>query len=40
MCEDNMKMDLTGTGWESAECIHLPQARDQCQALTNTVVKC
>jgi hypothetical protein len=36
--EDNIKIDLTKTGWGDMDWIHLAQDRDQWQALVNTAV--
>jgi hypothetical protein len=35
---DNIKMDLSGIGWNGMDWIDLAQNRDQCRALVNTVV--
>jgi hypothetical protein len=35
---DNMEMDLTETGWDGMDWIHLAQDRDQWRALVNTVM--
>jgi hypothetical protein len=35
---DNIKMDLTETGWDGMDWIDLPQDRDQWRALVNTVM--
>jgi hypothetical protein len=35
--EDNIRMDLRDTGWGSMDWIHLPQDRNQWQALVNMV---
>jgi hypothetical protein len=37
--EDNIKMDLRGTGWGVMNWIDLAQDRDQWMALVNTVMK-
>jgi hypothetical protein len=37
--EDNIRMDLGEIVCEVADWIHLPQDRDQRQALVNTVMK-
>jgi hypothetical protein len=36
--EDNIKMDLKGTGFEEADCSRVAQYRDMWQALVNTVI--
>jgi hypothetical protein len=36
--EDNIKMDLRETGWESTDWVHLVQDKDQWQALVNMVM--
>jgi len=36
--EDNIRMDLTETGGEVEDWIHLAQNRDQWRALVNTVM--
>jgi len=36
--EDNIRMDLTETGWEGEYWINLAQDRDQWRALVNTVI--
>jgi hypothetical protein len=36
---DNIKMDLTDTGWSDMDWIDLTQDRDQRRALVNTVIK-
>jgi hypothetical protein len=36
--EDNIRMDLREMGWESVNCMHLAQDRDQWQALVNMVM--
>jgi hypothetical protein len=36
--EDNIKMDLKGTGFEDADCSRVAQDRDTWQALLNTVI--
>jgi len=36
--EDNIKMDLKGTGFEDADCSRVAQDRDTWQALVNTVI--
>jgi hypothetical protein len=35
---DNIKMDLTETGWDGMDLIDLVQDRDQWRALVNTVM--
>jgi hypothetical protein len=35
---DNIKMDLTETGWEGVDWIDMTQVRDQWKALVNTVL--
>jgi hypothetical protein len=35
--EDNIKIDLTGIGWEGVEWIHLAQDRDHWQDLVSTI---
>jgi hypothetical protein len=37
-CEDNIRMDLRETGWESVDWMHLAQDRDQWQILVNAVM--
>lgn len=34
-CEDNIKIGLYETGWESVDCINLPQDRDKWCILVN-----
>jgi hypothetical protein len=36
--EDNIQMDLRGTGWDGVDWIHLAQDRDQWRALVNMVM--
>jgi hypothetical protein len=36
--EDNINMDRKEMWWESMDCIHFPQDKDQWQALVNTVM--
>jgi hypothetical protein len=36
--EDNIRMDLRETEWETVDWIHLNQDRDQWRALVNTVM--
>jgi len=36
--EDNIKMDLKGTGFEDVDCSHVARDRDTWQALVNTVI--
>jgi len=36
--KDNIRTDLSETGWEGADCLHLAQDRDQWRALVNTVM--
>jgi hypothetical protein len=36
--EDNIRMDVTETGWGGMEWIDLAQDRDQWRALVNTVM--
>jgi hypothetical protein len=36
--EDDIKMDLRGTGWEDVHSMHLAEDRDQWLALVNTVM--
>jgi hypothetical protein len=36
---DNTKIDLTQIGWDGVDWIDMPQERDQCRALVNTVMK-
>jgi hypothetical protein len=36
--EDNIKIDLKGTGWGGMDWIHLAQDRDQCRVLVNKVM--
>jgi hypothetical protein len=36
--EDNIKMDLREIGWGGMDRIDLPQDRDQCRVLVNTVM--
>jgi hypothetical protein len=36
--EDNIKMDLKQTEWESVDWMHLAQDRDQWRAVVNTVM--
>jgi hypothetical protein len=38
MWVDNVKMDLTETGWDGMDWIDLVQDRDQSMALANTVM--
>jgi hypothetical protein len=35
---DNIKIDLTETGWGGMDWIALSQDRDQCRAIVNTVM--
>jgi len=37
--EDNIKIYLRETEWESFDWIHLAQDRDECRALVNTQLK-
>jgi hypothetical protein len=37
--EDNIKMDLRGTGWGSTDWINMAKDRDQRWALGNMVMK-
>jgi hypothetical protein len=37
--EDNMRMDLRETEWESVGCMHLAQDKDQWWAPVNMVMK-
>jgi hypothetical protein len=36
--EDNIKMDLRGTGWGGIDWIDLAQDKDQWRALANTIM--
>jgi hypothetical protein len=36
--EDNIKIDFREIGWEGVDWIHVPQYRDQWQALVNMVM--
>jgi hypothetical protein len=36
--EDNIKMDLTETGWESVDWFHLDQDREKWRSPVNTVM--
>jgi hypothetical protein len=36
--EDNINMDLTETGWEVVDWIHLAQDKDQQKTLMSTVM--
>jgi hypothetical protein len=36
--EDHIRIDLRDIGWEGMDWMHLPQYRDQWQALVNTVM--
>jgi hypothetical protein len=36
---DNIKMDLTETGFEGEDWIHVAQDRNKCRAVDNTVTK-
>jgi hypothetical protein len=36
--EDNIRMDLRDTGWESVKWMHLAQDRKEWQALVNVVM--
>jgi hypothetical protein len=36
--EDNIRMDLTETGWRGVDWIHLPQDRGQWRAVLDTVM--
>jgi hypothetical protein len=36
--EDNIRMDISGTGWKGVDLIHLVQDRDQWQAFDDTVM--
>jgi hypothetical protein len=36
--EDNVKMDVREIGWDGIDWTDLPQDRDQCKALVNTVM--
>jgi hypothetical protein len=36
--EDNIKIYLRELGWGGIDWIYLPQNRDQCRALVNTVM--
>jgi len=36
--EDNIKMNLTETGWKAADWIHLTQDTDQWRAVVNAVM--
>jgi hypothetical protein len=36
--EDNTKMDLSETGWEGVDWMHLAQDRDPWRAFVNTVM--
>jgi hypothetical protein len=35
--EDNIKVDLRDTRWESVDWMHLIQDRDHCRAVGNTI---
>jgi hypothetical protein len=35
--EDNIRMDLRETGWESVNCIHLAEDRDQWRVLVHMI---
>jgi hypothetical protein len=37
-CEDNIKIELKGIGWQGTDWIHLDQDRDQGQAPVNTIL--
>jgi hypothetical protein len=37
-CVDNIKMNLSETGWDGMDWIYLAQDRDQWRALMNTVM--
>jgi hypothetical protein len=37
-CVDNIKMNLTGIGWDDVDWIDVAQDRDQWMALVNTVL--
>jgi hypothetical protein len=36
--DDNVRMDVRGTGWEGVDWIYLAQDRDQWRDLVNTVM--
>jgi hypothetical protein len=38
-CEDNIRIDLRETEWESVDWMHLAQDTDQYHALMNMVMK-
>jgi hypothetical protein len=35
---DNIKIDLSGTGWDDTDWIYLAEDRDQWRAVVNTVM--
>jgi hypothetical protein len=35
---DNIKMDLTEIGWDGLDWTDMPQDRDQCRVIVNTVL--
>jgi hypothetical protein len=37
---NNIRMDITETGWEDVDWIHLAQVRDQLRTLVNMVMDC